>query len=229
MLITDESHRPKTSDDLCKDQSRKEGEVPLIEEMVPAFLEHLRVEGGRSGGTVVRYQSHLRRFVAATGNCRIDAVDSEKLYRFKRALLDASLAPVTVAAVLSGLRSFLRFVRATTSWDAFDPERIRRPRVPWREVGYLTKSEVQRFLNAIPTRSFAGVRDRALAEVLCATGMRIAEAVSLNRTDVDWDNLEAMILGKGGKERKVYFTQGAVTWVQRHLEWRHDSGPALFT
>jgi site-specific recombinase XerD len=88
-------------------------------------------------------------------------------------------------------------------FQVFDPQKVRRPKIPKHEVEYLTKEEVQRFFNAIPTHTQAGLRDRALAEVLCITGMRIAEALSLNRAQIDWETRTAHIFGKGNKPRKV--------------------------
>ena len=74
----------------------------------------------------------------------------------------------------------------------------------------------------------AGLRDRALAEVLCITGMRIAEALSLNRAQIDWETQTAQIVGKGNKPRKVYFTDSALAWIRQYLDIRHDEHPALF-
>jgi site-specific recombinase XerD len=92
----------------------------------------------------------------------------------------------------------------------------------------LTKDEVQRFLQSIPTHTFTGLRDRALIEILYASGMRISEALSLDRQQIDWEKQEARIIGKGKKPRKVYFTQGALRWLQDYLAYRHDDHPALF-
>ena len=91
-----------------------------------------------------------------------------------------------------------------------------------------TSEEVQRFLDAIPTQTYAGLRDRALAEVLCASGMRIAEALGLDRQEIDWEAHEAQIIGKGNKQRKVYFTDTALDWLHRYLQSRHDDHAAVF-
>jgi site-specific recombinase XerD len=75
--------------------------------------------------------------------------------------MDESLAPATMAAMLSGLRSFLRYLKDVRGFQVYDPEKVRRPKIPKHEVEYLTKEEVQRFFNAIPTHitgcEFSGV------------------------------------------------------------------------
>src|ERR671929_56460 len=176
------------------DQHGSDPQSPLISEMLPAFLDHLRVEDHRTPTTLIRYESHIQKFITTVGDCPITQISSEYLSLYKRRLLDASLAPATMAAMLSGLRSFLWYLKEVRGFQVYDPEKVRRPKIPKHEVEYLTKEEVQRFLNAIPTHTQAGLRDRALAEVLCITGMRIAEALSLDRAQIDWETQIARII-----------------------------------
>ncbi len=183
---------------------------PSVSEVLPDFLEYLRVEEQRTPETLLRYRQHIQAFITSVGDCSVGAINSEKLSVYKRHLLDRGLAAATMATMLSGLRSFLRYLRDISGLTVYDPAKVRRPVIPKREVEYLSKEEVQRFLDAIPTQTYAGLRDRALAEVLCASGMRIAEALALDRPQIDWEAHEARIIGKGNKQRKVYFTDTAL-------------------
>lgn len=72
------------------------------------------------------------------------------------------------------------------------------------------------------------MRFRTLVEVLLGTGMRISEALSLNRDSIDFEKKEAKIIGKGNKERTVFFNERCLEWVKRWLEVREDDHPALF-
>jgi integrase/recombinase XerD len=173
------------------DQHVSDPQAPLVSQMLPAFLDYLRVEDHRTPATLVRYESHIQKFITLVGDCPITRITSEHLSLYKRRLLDESLAPATMAAILSGLRSFLRYLKEVRGFQVYDPEKVRRPKIPKHEVEYLTKEEVQRFFTAIPTHTQAGLRDRALAEVFCITGMRIAEALSLNRAQIDWETQTA--------------------------------------
>src|SRR5437773_1598146 len=168
--------------------------------ILSGFLEHLRVEDGRAAGTIERYRAYLTRFGRAVGDCPIEAIDGEKIALYKRRLLEDELAPATIGSMLSCVRSFLRYTGTVLQMSVYDPAKIRRPKIPKREVEYLTKDEVERFLATIPIRSLAGIRDRALAEVLCSTGMRISEALSLDRRGIDWEAREVKIIGKGNKQ-----------------------------
>ena len=210
------------------DHSVSSPHSPLVSEMLPAFLDYLRVEEHRTSATLIRYESHIQKFITTVGDCPITQISSEHLSLYKRRLLDENLAPATMAAMLSGLRSYLRYLKEIKGFQVYDPEKVRRPKIPKHEVEYLTKEEVQRFFKAIPRHTHAGLRDRALAEVLCITGMRIAEALSLNRAQIDWETQMAQIVGKGNKQRKVYFTDSALAWIRQYLDIRHDDNPALF-
>ena len=220
------THTQPAKDDI--DQHVSDPQTPLVSEMLPAFLDHLRVEEHRTTATLIRYESHIQKFITTVGDCPITGISSEKLSIYKRRLMDESLAPATMAAMLSGLRSFLRYLKEVRGFPVYDPEKVRRPKIPKHEVEYLTKEEVQRFFNAIPTHTQAGLRDRALAEVLCITSMRIAEALSLNRAHIDWETRMAQIIGKGNKPRKVYFTNSALARIRQYLDIRHDDHLALF-
>lgn len=201
---------------------------PVISEILPAFLEHMRVEDNRSSGTLARYRSHIQRFVKEVGDGHVKDITSEQIAYLKRRMLDQGLSPATMAALLTCLRTFLRFLRDVHHLHVYDPENVRRPKIPKREVEYLSKEEIQRFFAAIPTRTSTGLRDRALTELLYASGMRISEALSLDRKQIDWELHEARIIGKGQKPRKVYFTQEALAWVSQYLTYRNDDHPALF-
>jgi hypothetical protein len=75
-----------------------EPQAPLVSEMLPAFLDHLRIEDHRTPTTLIRYESHIQKFITTVGNCPITNISSEKLSLYKRRLLDESLAPATMAA-----------------------------------------------------------------------------------------------------------------------------------
>jgi integrase/recombinase XerD len=202
--------------------------LPQISDMLPPFLDYLRVEENRSPGTLDRYRSHMQRFLKDGGDGAVGEITGERLLYFKRRLLDARLSPATIAATLSCLRTFLKYLREVLQLPVYDPANIRRPKIPTREVTYLTKDEVQRFVGAIPTHTFAGLRDRALIGILYTSGMRISEALSLDRDQIDWEKQEARIIGKGNKSRKVYFTEEALRWLLDYLVHRHDDHSALF-
>jgi site-specific recombinase XerD len=200
----------------------------LFSELIAVYLEYVRVEQGRPPITVERYRARLQRFIDEVGDCPVGEITPAKLSLYKRHLMDAGLGPVTIGGFLSCLRGFLRYVRDVQELVVMDAEKIKRPRIPQRTVDYLTKEELDRLLGAIPTHTWKGLRDRALIEVLFSSGMRISEVLGLNRDLIEWELRQAVIIGKGRKERKVYFSEAPIDWLTRYLATRHDDHPALF-
>ncbi len=215
--------------------STKEGDhhdhltdASLVSEALPAFLEYLEVDENRSPATLLRYEAHLRRLIDEVGDCAVRDITTERITLLKRRLMDSRAGPATIAGILSGIRSFLRFLRSARSLQVLEPEKVRRPRIPKRQVEYLSRDELARYFKAIETDRLYGLRDRALISVLFATGMRISEALSLNRDDIDWEAREARVIGKGNKERKVFFSETALEWLGKYIRYRWDQNPALF-
>lgn len=96
------------------------------------------------------------------------------------------------------------------------------------EVEFLTNEEIQAVLDSINTTTFTGIRLRALVELLLGTGMRISEALSLQRNVFDEGRSEAEIVGKGRHKRRVFFSPRLRAWVSQYLAKRVDDHPALF-
>jgi integrase/recombinase XerD len=140
-----------------------------------------------------------------------------------------------MAGILHALRSLLKFCRDVLRVQALDPRLVRVPPIPRRDVVFLTKEEIADFLRAIfePEESWQTVPlsrlcFRALVEVLLGTGARISEVLSFDRASVLMDRREAKIVGKGSKERTLFFTERSLEWVRRYLSRRRDDDPALF-
>ncbi len=115
-----------------------------------------------------------------------------------------------------------------------DVRQIRLPRIPKREVQFLTPDEIQQYVAAIPLRNGPRLYDvdwlgfRVLVEVLLGTGARISEALSLKRSSINFQTGEATIIGKGNKERVLFFSPRALNWVKEYVTRRRDQGEALF-
>lgn len=98
----------------------------------------------------------------------------------------------------------------------------------------MTSEEIEAFISTIPLTTYtgevhqSGMRLRTVVEALLGTAMRISELLSLDRDSIDFEKKEARIIGKGGKERTVFFSDRSLTWIRRYLESRSDDCPALF-
>lgn len=125
-------------------------------------------------------------------------------------------------------RQLLKFLRESGYALSFDWRDIQVPKVPQKPVEYLTPEELNKVRDSLPS-DMAGLRTRTLIEVLVHTGMRIAEAISLNKDDIDYETKEAKVLNVKTKEwGKVYFTDETLFWIKKYIEKRKDNLPALF-
>jgi len=189
----------------------------------------------RSPLTIARYREALNWVIRDIGDLPVAALNVGHVLSVRRNMDQRGCGEARVAAILNALRSFLRFCREVLRLGALDPRQIRVPRIPKREVLYLTKEEADQFFTAIirPGERWEEIpltrlRFRALAEVLLGTGARISEILSLDRRDVNVQHREAKIIGKGRKPRVLFFTDRALEWLGRYLHRRRDEEAPLF-
>src|SRR5262249_1001067 len=154
--------------------------------------EWSRYDARRTPWTIRRYSEALVWVIRYIGDRPIATLHLEHLLSLRRQMGERGCREARVAAILNTVRSFLKFCRDIVGIPALDPQEVRVPRVPRRDVVYLTKDEVEAFVNAVvgPAEDWSRIpisrlRFRALVEVLLGTGARISEALSLNRSQID--------------------------------------------
>jgi site-specific recombinase XerD len=207
---------------------------PALSEAVPPFLDYARAELQFRPQSISKYRDSLRHVGAILGDRPVTGYSKADVTAVKAHLLARGLSVSRQVSFLSALKRLLTFCRDEHGLAVMDPEAIAMPRRPRREVAYLTADEVDRFAGSIRTAtlegrtSVAGLRFRALVEVLLGSAMRIGEALSLQRSDVDFAAREARVVGKGDKQRVAFFTERALSWLRRYLDTRTDDNPALF-
>jgi tyrosine recombinase XerD len=207
------------------------------------YLRHLGIERGRSPHTLAAYRRDLERLLDALGEQGVrdaDALTAEHLTAFARSLREgpAPLAASSVARTLSSVRGFTRFL-VDEGRIAKDPAaELVAPKLPDRLPKALTIAQVEALLAATAGDEPVALRDRALLELLYATGARVSEAVGLDVDDLIGDEgaIDVVrLFGKGGKQRLVpvgSFARAALdAYVVRArplLSARGRATPALF-
>ena len=173
----------------------------------------LTVERGLAANSLAAYRRDLRRYEqflraagiddpAAVGESNVSAY-VEYLGRLPIGDGDERLAPASVARGLVAVRSFHRFCAAEGLLDSDPSEQVGAPRVPQGIPKALDEPEIDAILHSVVGNDPRAQRDRAILEVLYATGVRISELVGLDLADIDLDDGIARVLGKGDKERVV--------------------------
>jgi integrase/recombinase XerD len=194
--------------------------------LVDGYLDHLRVERRLSPHTVESYArdlSALARFAGERG-APLDRLTRQDLEAFVRRLRLRPLSPRSVARAVASTRGFYRYLVLDRRVDASPADDLSAPRAWPALPTFLSLDEVDRLIAQPDTTVPRGLRDRALIELLYATGLRVSELLALRPADV---NLEAGYLtctGKGGRQRVVPIGDEAVSWVRRYGQ---DGRPAL--
>ena len=214
-------------------QSRAQEELRLSQ-ATRLFLDHARVELQFSDQTIERYSYCLERLARCVGDLPVTDIGEREITRLKSEMLAARHSVNWQIVMLAAIKRLLQYCHERLELPVLDSARVVIPVRPRREVIYLTTDEVDRFLRVIPLWTqknqphLHGLRFRALVEVLLGSAMRIGEALSLNRVDIDFQRKEARVIGKGDKERSVFFTDRALYWLRQYLDLRTDDHDALF-
>ncbi len=191
--------------------------------LIDVFLDGLWMERGLSENTLQAYRSDLRKFSAwqSARGTELVATRASDVLAFLAAQPGRSVR--TSARRLSSLRRLFQFL-VREGHIAEDPTAlVEAPRLGRSLPKALTEQEVEALLHSPDTGTARGMRDRAMLELLYATGLRVSELVSLRLDQVNLRQGVVRVFGKGGKERLVPLGEEAVEWLQRYLrEARRD-------
>jgi integrase/recombinase XerD len=205
-----------------------------------AFLDYCEFDRGFSKETIIKYGDCLNCFVRTVDNLPVDQLQLEHFIQFRKKLKHRQLSDARISQVIFAMKSFLRYCREIRNLTCIESAQIRSPKRVKREVIYLTNEEIQQFLSSIKIYNrwagkvrkrninLMGLRFRTLVEVLLGTGMRISEALSLNIEDIDFEEGAVTIIGKGNKQRTIFFSNRSLWWIRKYLATRSDDCPALF-
>lgn len=203
------------------------------DEAVADFLEYLELEQNRSKKTIDNYSHYLTRLSDFAGEIKLKDIDAEMIRKWRLWLNrlgtnnSDELSKTTQNYHLIALRSFLRFCarrgRQAMAADKIELARTKRP-----QVTFLNDNELERLLGQPELAKPAGLRDRAIIELLFSSGLRVSELVGLDRDNINLGRREFMVRGKGQKDRPVFISQTAADWLKKYLDIRQDNAPALF-
>ena len=193
---------------------------------IDAYLSHLAVERRLSPHTVESYGRDLSQLAAsAAGLGRpVEALDRRALEQVVRDLMGEGRSPKSVARAVACFRGFYRFLVVSGQRQDNPAGDLRAPRA-WKTLPkFLSAEEVDRLLSAPDTTEPRGLRDRALIELLYATGLRVSEMVNLRQQDLNLESGYLTCTGKGRKQRLVPIGDEASAWLTRYLK---EGRPAL--
>jgi len=192
-----------------------------MDEHLDKFVTYLIAEKNASPYTVKNYRHEIRQFFDFLKEQGIDSwggVDRYILRRYLAWLQAEGYVKASITRRISELRSFCRYLVREDVLDANPIRVISSPKVPKRLPDYLSPHQVEALLAAPDATAPQGQRDRAILEVLYASGLRVSELVSLNLSNLDLRRGELRVWGKGAKERLALLGKPACRALTRYIE-----------
>ncbi len=193
--------------------------VPSPEDALRLFLEYLAVEKGLAPNTLQSYERDLRKLAVRlkAGRTPLARATEDVLAGFLRDQSRSGLSARSQARLVSALRSFFRFLVLSGLVKRDPAARLTTPSTWLSLPKFLTVEEVEALLQAPDPAKPAGVRDRAMLEVLYGAGLRVSELAALKAAEVNLGDGFLVCRGKGGKERIVPLGRSAAAAVGRWL------------
>lgn len=192
-----------------------------MRDAIEAFLQFLELEKGYSGNTLAAYRNDLEQFAQAMegeGISSWEQVNQDVIIDYIMSLREREYASSTVARKIAALKSFFHFLAAEEIISDDPTLNLDSPKVKKRLPVTLSYEEVERLLDAPKGSNPKAIRDKALLELLYATGMRVTELVSLDLEDINLASATVRVTqGKGSKERIIPIHSRAVEALREYL------------
>jgi len=194
--------------------------------VIDLYLDHLRVERRLADHTLESYQRDLRALAAfaAETSCPPERLDRPALEAFVRRQMAGGLSPRSVARSVAAIRGFFRFLVLDRRLHESPADDLQGPRAWPALPKFLSIEDVDALIAQPDITTPLGLRDRALIELLYATGMRVSELLGVRAVDLHLDEQYLSCIGKGNKERLIPIGEQAAMWIRTY---QRDGRPVL--
>lgn len=190
------------------------------------FLTYLQVEKGLARHSLESYRRDLNRLQTWANRCGKQIADLSRadLRKWIASLSREGLAPTSIARAVSATRGFFKFLMLDGHIKSHPAEDLDTPQRFSYLPKFLTEDEINLLLAAPDVSTEEGIRDRAVLEIMYATGLRVSELVNLKQNDVDLLAGLVVCHGKGNKERRVPLGKSAIHWLQQYAALKAGYG-----
>ena len=188
---------------------------------LPIYLDYITVEKGLAKNSIESYARDLRDFGRYLADLPLELKSVERLHlvRYFQHVRNSGISARSVARALAAIRGMFRFLVAERHLDHDPTENLENPRIWTSLPKSLQSSEVEALLAAPDLATTLGLRDKAILELLYATGLRVSEVINVKLDDIVMDAGYLRTIGKGSKERIVPFGDSArdaiLAWLER--------------
>ncbi len=194
------------------------------ENYVKGFQRYLLLEKGLSANTIEAYQADLEKLIEFAGNKGVDLEEIKRadLEEFLAGLHDQGLSARSMARVISGIKSFFRFLTQGREGKENPSELLEAPKIGLKLPVVLSVEEIDAILSVIDLSTSEGTRNDAIIEVLYSCGLRISELTQLRYSDLFLDEGFIRVQGKGSKQRLVPISDIAIRKIRNWWPYREQ-------
>jgi integrase/recombinase XerD len=207
---------------MASTESNKETSATIdrSEELVDRFLDAIWMERGLSQNTLGAYRADLMTLSRGLSEEEksIDMADKADLLAFIAKRVESGAKPRSTARQLSSFRRFFRYIMREGLRDSDPTADIEMPRIGRSLPKTLSEEEVDSLLNAPNTDEPLGHRDRAMLELLYATGLRVSELINLKQSQINFNQGVLRIVGKGDRERLIPLGDESQRWIRDFID-----------
>ena len=202
------------------EKKKKKEQQELI---IRKYQQYLKLEKSLSPNTLEAYLTDLDKlmsFLTLEGINVLEVCLSD-LQRFTAGLHDIGIHPRSLARILSGIKSFFRFLLMADYLEADPSELLEGPKIGFKLPEVLTVEEIDRIISAVDRSKAEGQRNRAILETLYSCGLRVSELVNLKLSDLYFDEGFIKVEGKGSKQRLVPISPRAINEIKLYFTDRN--------
>lgn len=183
------------------------------------FKSYILVEKNFSKYTAKAYYSDILSYLIWLDGEACEGVNFAKVREYLHFMQKFNYKKTTVARKIASIRTFYKFLHREKKIDNNPAQNLISPKRPKSLPKFLTMQEIEQILSNINIDTPAGYRNRAILELLWASGMRVSELSGLNFGNLNLDNNEITVFGKGAKERIILITDRAKTYLQGYIDY----------
>lgn len=189
------------------------------------YTNYLRIEKQVSDNTLESYSHDLKRYLQFLENCDVlslDRITQKNLREFIHLLNELGLASNSLARNISSIKNFHKFIVNEGIYDKNPTDGILLPKSSRKLPAVLSVEEIEALLEVIDIETAAGIRDRAMLEMIYGSGLRISELLSISYQQLYIDDGLIRVYGKGSKERVVPMSEFAIEWTKEYIKYARN-------
>lgn len=203
-------------------------------ELLEQCFRKARLTRHLSESSIIKYQSSIKRFFLVIGEKPFEKIEVKDFEEYTLLAREWGASNARIANVISAIKSVISIMQ---KYDMIardlDLNKVEKPKIERKEVAYLSEHEIDVFFGCIAkevvkSESVRNVRFMALMIFLLQTGARVGEALSINVSDINYQEKEVPIIGKGEKPRTLFLQDETLIWLKKYLAMRNSDHKALF-